>query len=99
MRQSGSTKIVTITSTYDHRVIQGAESGMFLRKLDSLLQGEDGFYDRVFESLGLPGSGMRDAGSVTTAPSPAPTASRIQLREVAMGGVVELTRVYAYSAL
>src|SRR5881409_3953047 len=48
IRQSGSAKIVTITSTYDHRVIQGAESGMFLRKLDSLLQGEDGFYDRVF---------------------------------------------------
>src|SRR2546422_1699064 len=45
--------IVTITSTYDHRVIQGAESGMFLRKLDALLQGEERFYESVFASLGL----------------------------------------------
>src|SRR5437660_9648698 len=99
IRQSGSAKIVTITSTYDHRVIQGAESGMFLRKLDSLLQGEDGFYDRVFESLGLPGSGMRDAGSVTTAPSPAPPASRIPHPEVAVGGVEDLKHVAAAMAL
>src|SRR5206468_2961441 len=44
-------KIITITSTYDHRIIQGAESGMFLRTLDSLLQGEERFYDEVSESL------------------------------------------------
>ncbi len=60
----GAGKLMTITSTYDHRVIQGAESGMFLRKLDSLLQGEDGFYESVFESLGLPGSGKRETGNV-----------------------------------
>ena len=35
-----------MTSTYDHRVIQGAESGAFLRRIDQLLQGEDGFYER-----------------------------------------------------
>ena len=99
IRQSGSTKIVTITSTYDHRVIQGAESGMFLRKLDALLQGEDGFYERVFESLGLPGSGMRDAGSVTTVPSPPPPASRIPHPEVAVGGVEDLKHVAAAMAL
>src|SRR5207249_522802 len=43
-------KIITITSTYDHRIIQGAESGMFLRTLDSPLQGEERFYDDVTES-------------------------------------------------
>ncbi|HEX2646779.1 MAG TPA: thiamine pyrophosphate-dependent enzyme, partial [Candidatus Dormibacteraeota bacterium] len=53
IRQIGPAKLMTVTSTYDHRIIQGAESGMFLRRLDALLQGEDGFYERVFESLGL----------------------------------------------
>jgi 2-oxoglutarate decarboxylase len=47
-------KIITLTSTYDHRVIQGAESGDFLRKLHALLLGEDGFYDEVFRSLRIP---------------------------------------------
>ena len=46
-------KVMTVTSTYDHRVIQGAESGEFLRTLDGLLQGEDRFYESVFESLGV----------------------------------------------
>ena len=51
IRDIAGTKIITITSTYDHRIIQGAESGMFLRTLDSLLQGEERFYDEVTESL------------------------------------------------
>src|SRR6266508_3228728 len=73
IRDIAGAKIITITSTYDHRIIQGAESGMFLRTLDSLLQGEERFYEGVTESLANPGSGMRDAGSVTVlAPAPAP---------------------------
>jgi multifunctional 2-oxoglutarate metabolism enzyme len=47
-------KTVTLTSTYDHRVIQGAESGEFLAKLQALLLGEDDFYDEVFRSVGVP---------------------------------------------
>jgi 2-oxoglutarate decarboxylase len=47
-------KIITLTSTYDHRIIQGAESGDFLRRLHGLLLGEDGFYDKVFRSLRIP---------------------------------------------
>ncbi len=47
-------KIITLTSTYDHRVIQGAESGDFLRRMHQLLLGEDGFYDEVFRSLRVP---------------------------------------------
>ena len=43
---------MTITSTYDHRVIQGAESGGFLRRVDGLLGGADDFYPDVFSSLG-----------------------------------------------
>ena len=50
----GVSKIVTITSTYDHRIIQGAESGMFLKHVHELLLGEHGFYEDVFKSLGVP---------------------------------------------
>src|SRR3989454_2494843 len=51
IRDVAGAKIITITSTYDHRIIQGAESGMFLRALDSLLQGEERFYEGAEESL------------------------------------------------
>jgi 2-oxoglutarate decarboxylase len=50
----GISKVITITSTYDHRIIQGAESGMFLKKVHELLLGADHFYDDVFRSLGVP---------------------------------------------
>ncbi|WP_422785769.1 multifunctional oxoglutarate decarboxylase/oxoglutarate dehydrogenase thiamine pyrophosphate-binding subunit/dihydrolipoyllysine-residue succinyltransferase subunit [Pseudonocardia spirodelae] len=50
----GISKIITLTSTYDHRIIQGAESGDFLRRIHQLLLGEDGFYDDVFASLRVP---------------------------------------------
>ncbi|MCW2785350.1 MAG: kgd [Marmoricola sp.] len=47
-------RIMTMTSTYDHRVIQGAQSGEFLRQVHQLLLGEDGFYDEIFRSLRIP---------------------------------------------
>jgi 2-oxoglutarate decarboxylase len=50
----GISKVVTLTSTYDHRIIQGAESGLFLQRVHELLLGEHGFYDDVFTSLDLP---------------------------------------------
>jgi multifunctional 2-oxoglutarate metabolism enzyme len=50
----GVGKVITMTSTYDHRVIQGAESGIYLQRVNQLLLGEGGFYDEVFSSLGLP---------------------------------------------
>ncbi len=50
----GISKVVTITSTYDHRIIQGAESGMFLKRVHELLLGEHGFYEEAFRSLGVP---------------------------------------------
>jgi multifunctional 2-oxoglutarate metabolism enzyme len=51
--QIGAEKVMTMTSTYDHRVIQGAESGRFLARVEAYLHGEEGFYDRVFAHLGL----------------------------------------------
>ncbi len=50
----GAEKAMTMTSTYDHRVIQGAESGRFLALIESRLQGERDFYEAVFASLGVP---------------------------------------------
>src|SRR5436309_12356108 len=86
IRTIGGAKVMTITSTYDHRIIPGAESGNFLRRLDGLLQGDDKFYDEVFERLRVPGGGMRDAGGVVVA-EPTHPPSRIShpddLRHVA----------------
>ena len=50
----GVSKVVTLTSTYDHRIVQGAESGSFLKRVHELLLGEHEFYDDVFRSLGVP---------------------------------------------
>ena len=47
-------KVITLTSTYDHRIIQGAQSGDFLRRLHGILLGEDGFYDELFAALRIP---------------------------------------------
>ena len=47
----GAEKVVTMTSTYDHRIIQGAESGRFLGLIEERLRGEHGFYEQVFEAL------------------------------------------------
>jgi 2-oxoglutarate dehydrogenase E1 component len=52
--QLGVSKVVTITSTYDHRIIQGAESGLFLKHVNELLLGEHGFYEQIFRSVGVP---------------------------------------------
>ncbi|WP_315097197.1 multifunctional oxoglutarate decarboxylase/oxoglutarate dehydrogenase thiamine pyrophosphate-binding subunit/dihydrolipoyllysine-residue succinyltransferase subunit [uncultured Cellulomonas sp.] len=54
LHRMGISKVLTLTSTYDHRIIQGAQSGDFLRIIGRKLLGEDGFYDRVFASLRVP---------------------------------------------
>ena len=60
----GAEKVMTMTSTYDHRIIQGAESGQFLQVVEAYLQGEHGFYEQVFSDLGVeigPGADRADA--------------------------------------
>ncbi|MCC5914038.1 MAG: 2-oxo acid dehydrogenase subunit E2, partial [Balneolaceae bacterium] len=54
LNQLGVSKVMTVTCTYDHRIIQGAESGMFLKKVHSLLNGEETFYDTIFKDLEIP---------------------------------------------
>ncbi len=54
LAELGIGKTITLTSTYDHRVIQGAGSGEFLKKVHELLIGERGFYEGIFASLRIP---------------------------------------------
>lgn len=54
LNKLGISKVMTLTSTYDHRVIQGAASGEFLRVLSQLLLGENDFYDEIFKALRIP---------------------------------------------
>ncbi len=54
LAQLGLSKVMTISSTYDHRIIQGAESGMFLRKIHEYLVGDHGFYDQIFTDMNVP---------------------------------------------
>jgi len=54
LARMGVSKVLTLTSTYDHRIIQGAQSGDFLRIIGAKLLGDGGFYDRVFTSIRVP---------------------------------------------
>src|SRR6266550_8315567 len=54
LAELGVGKVLTLTSTYDHRIIQGAESGEFLRRVQGFLMGERDFYEDVFRSMGAP---------------------------------------------
>ncbi len=100
IREIAGTKIITITSTYDHRIIQGAESGMFLRTLDAMLQGEERFY----EGLGVGDSGFGKAPTSVAAippahvptPSPEPQAPS---PAVPASGIEDLKYVAAAYAL
>jgi len=98
IRDTAGTKVITITSTYDHRVIQGAESGMFLRKMDSLLQGEERFYEGVAESLGLRGMGTGESRMVIPSAHTIPQ-SPVPIPRGGALGVEELKHVAAATAL
>ena len=94
----GAEKVMTMTSTYDHRIIQGAESGRFLGRIEDYLQGERGFYEGVFASLGV------ELGPAPALPAPAAAASAAAASsgEVASSAIVneELLRaVQAASTL
>jgi 2-oxoglutarate dehydrogenase E1 component len=69
----GAEKVMTMTSTYDHRIIQGAESGRFLQRIEAYLRGEAGFYELVFGDLGaaLPALAPPPVPAAATAPAPA----------------------------
>ncbi|HEY5708753.1 MAG TPA: multifunctional oxoglutarate decarboxylase/oxoglutarate dehydrogenase thiamine pyrophosphate-binding subunit/dihydrolipoyllysine-residue succinyltransferase subunit [Solirubrobacterales bacterium] len=70
LRQLGVSKTMTLTSTYDHRVIQGAESGAFLRSIEQLLQGEHGFYEGVAADLGVEAAPISSAHPASASAPP-----------------------------
>ncbi len=69
----GAEKVMSMTSTYDHRIIQGAESGRFLQQIEALLQGGGGFYEGVFSAL--------EVALPPLPPPPAPAAAAAAARE------------------
>jgi 2-oxoglutarate dehydrogenase E1 component len=84
----GLSKVMTLTSTYDHRVIQGATSGAFLATIEALLLGDDGFYERIFAELGVPREPVRRAADPSTAPAAGPNLVEKQ------AGVIQLIRAF-----
>src|SRR5690349_2043996 len=99
LKQLGVSKVMTLTSTYDHRVIQGAESGAFLRRIEELLQGEDGFYEAVAADLGFEASVVSTAHPASAsapplsaaAPSAEPTTAPGEIDEELLQGVQAAT--------
>jgi 2-oxoglutarate dehydrogenase E1 component len=77
LKEMGVAKVMTMTSTYDHRVIQGAESGAFLKRVDELLQGAHDFYGGVLDSLGVSSERVEGDGedATLTATEPVPAAA------------------------
>ncbi len=94
--------VMTVSSTYDHRVIQGAESGRFLATLEEFLAGSDDFYESIADGMGVPRSVV--ASPVPTAASTASSAARpistepaaetASLAEIAAG--VDLVRSFRH---
>jgi 2-oxoglutarate decarboxylase len=95
LRRLGVSKTMTLTSTYDHRVIQGAESGAFLRRVEQLLQGEDGFYEAVAAELGVDAAPLTAAHPAAAAALPlgaaAPAAAPAQPDEELLRAVQAAT--------
>jgi multifunctional 2-oxoglutarate metabolism enzyme len=77
----GAEKVMTMTSTYDHRIIQGAESGQFLQVTEQYLQGEHGFYEQVFEDLGAQLGAAPAPPEAATPAVEAPTAEHAVVKE------------------
>ncbi len=66
LNRNAVSKTLTLTSTYDHRIIQGAQSGDFLRIVHQLLLGAEGFYDEIFAALRIPYEPVRWVQDIST---------------------------------
>jgi 2-oxoglutarate dehydrogenase E1 component len=85
----GISKVVTVTSTYDHRIIQGAESGLFLKRVHELLLGEHGFYEAIFKSLGVPYESVKWHVDV----NPTDREESLLLKQLQIGTLIRVHRV------
>ena len=103
IRQVGGAALMTVSSTYDHRVIQGAESGRFLATLEEFLAGADDFYGSIADSLAVPRSvvesaiasgsaaGSTAAGSTAAGSAAGPTAGSSEI-----AAAVDLVRSFRH---
>ncbi len=90
----GLSKVMTVTCTYDHRVIQGAESGMFLARLQELLQGADDFYETIFDGLRVPHRPVRLGKDRSVAcPACRATKAKIVAKQAAVIQLIHAFRV------
>jgi 2-oxoglutarate dehydrogenase E1 component len=88
----GISKVMTLSCTYDHRIIQGAESGEFLGRVQALVDGKDGFYDEVFAHLRMPHMPVRWE---TDRKALLPGASAARTAEIAKeAGIMQLINAY-----
>ncbi|HUY41784.1 MAG TPA: multifunctional oxoglutarate decarboxylase/oxoglutarate dehydrogenase thiamine pyrophosphate-binding subunit/dihydrolipoyllysine-residue succinyltransferase subunit [Candidatus Dormibacteraeota bacterium] len=99
LRSLGVAKVMQMTSTYDHRVIAGAQSGEYLRRVDELLQGRAEFYESIFSALALAPPIPREAQTVALEPSREKGPSEEMLRAVAAGmAIVAAYRTHGHLA-
>ncbi len=101
LREFGISKVMTITSTYDHRVIQGAESGAFLAAVDHLLQGDQGFYELLEEHLQLSAESYQLVKATPPAKreeAPGPVAPEMLYHVAAAMALVKAFRMHGHLA-
>ena len=94
--QMGISKVMMVTCTYDHRIIQGADSGRFLGRLHALLNGADNFYETIFTELGMSYLPVKLQDNVSGAAQPAPAAiipSSDPYKEAAVAHLINAYRV------
>ncbi|HEV7958286.1 MAG TPA: multifunctional oxoglutarate decarboxylase/oxoglutarate dehydrogenase thiamine pyrophosphate-binding subunit/dihydrolipoyllysine-residue succinyltransferase subunit [Acidimicrobiales bacterium] len=91
LAELGVGKVMTLTSTYDHRIIQGAESGLFLKYVAECLAGSHDFYDQVFASLGVPYEPARWAKDAN--PSPTEGEAERILKQIRVQALINMYRV------
>ncbi len=102
----GAEKVMTMTSTYDHRIIQGAESGRFLQRIEALLQGDERFYEQVFADLGVdlpelppPPAPAAAAAATARAPAaPAPVEEELLMAVQAATSLLKAHRTHGHLA-
>jgi len=103
--QIGADKVMTMTSTYDHRIIQGAESGRFLKTIEEYLQGDYGFYETVFAGLGVTLPALPSPAAVAAAPqiaaavASAPVAGEVVTEELLQAVQAATSLVKAYRTM
>jgi 2-oxoglutarate dehydrogenase E1 component len=98
LKALGVSKVMTMTSTYDHRIIQGAESGSFLRRIDQLLSGEDGFYEGVAAAFAIEASVVSTAHAASASAPPLAVGSTAAAPAPAVSGVPDEELLQAVQA-